>query len=406
MKVLNIVGARPNFVKMAPLLAAMQKSTVIDPVLLHTGQHYDDQMSKVFFENLGLSKPDISLKCGGGSHAEQTAKIMLAIEPVLVENQIDLVVVVGDVNSTLATSLVASKLGIPIAHIEAGLRSFDEEMPEEINRIVTDRLSSYLFTTCEDAGQNLVNEGIDTSKIFFVGNLMIDSLIRMQHESRASTIHSDLNIPENYGVVTLHRPSNVDFPKTLHQILDALEVIQKDLALIWPLHPRTKKAIEREGVKNRLEAMKNMTCISPLSYLDNLALMEKAKVVMTDSGGIQEETTVLKVPCLTLRENTERPVTILQGTNQLVGVRRDDILEGYRKVPDVFPKAPPLWDGQAAGRIVQVLEEIAKRDQTPSSEVCRFGTAYTHGKAFDRHQKSSEESGGLLPTSEDGRSLR
>jgi len=317
-------------------------------------------MSKVFFDNLGLKEPDIYLECGGGSHAEQTAKIMLAFESVLLENPVDLVVVAGDVNSTLACALVASKLHTPIAHIEAGLRSFDRQMPEEINRTLTDSLSDYLFTTCEDANQNLLKEGVDREKIFFVGNLMIDTLTAMLPKARSSSIHQTLSCPETYGLVTLHRPSNVDTPKTFSAILDALDTIQTKLPLIWPLHPRTKGAIEKQGLNKRIDSMKNLKIVEPLGYLDNLSLMDKAKVVLTDSGGIQEETTVLSVPCLTLRKNTERPITISQGTNRLVGVETENILQGYEAITKISPKSPPLWDGQTATRIVKILEDTLR----------------------------------------------
>jgi len=358
MKILNIVGARPNFMKMAPLLAAMQKSVKITPLLLHTGQHYDYKMSQVFFDNLGLKEPDIFLECGGGSHATQTAKIMLSFEPILLNNPVDLVVVAGDVNSTLACSLVASKLHIPLAHIEAGLRSFDREMPEEINRIVTDSLSDYLFTTCEDANKNLLKEGCAPEKIHFVGNLMIDTLCLMLPKARASSIHQDLACPPTYGLITLHRPSNVDSPATFSGILDALEAIQKDLPLIWPLHPRSKSAIEKHGFGKRIASLANLKIIDPLGYIDNLSLMDKARVVLTDSGGIQEETTVLNVPCLTLRKNTERPITITEGTNRLVGVETQNILEGFHAIATISPKSPPLWDGKTASRIVKILEAL------------------------------------------------
>ncbi|NGX50638.1 MAG: UDP-2,3-diacetamido-2,3-dideoxy-D-glucuronate 2-epimerase [Chlamydiae bacterium] len=357
MKVLAVVGARPNFMKMAPLLAAMKESSKIDPLLLHTGQHYDYKMSEVFFENLGLSEPDITLQCGGGSHAEQTAKIMLAFEPILLQNPVDLLLVAGDVNSTLACTLVASKLHIPIAHIEAGLRSFDRQMPEEINRIVTDSISDFLFTTCEEANQNLLKEGIDSSKIFFVGNLMIDTLLQLLPKARASSIHTKLGCSGSYGLVTLHRPSNVDSKESFNSILSALETIQKELPLIWPLHPRTKRAIERDGQSQRISSMKNLQLIEPLGYLENLALMERAKVVLTDSGGIQEETTVLNVPCLTLRQNTERPITITHGTNRLVGSQTKSILQGFNELRATSKSVPPLWDGQTASRIVKILEE-------------------------------------------------
>lgn len=360
MKILNIVGARPNFMKMAPLFAAMQKSKYLTPYLLHTGQHYDYQMSKVFFEDLGLKEPDIYLECGGGSHATQTAKVMEAFEPILLNHSFDLVTVVGDVNSTLACALVASKLHIPVAHIEAGLRSFDQKMPEEINRIVTDRLSDYLFTTCSEGDENLKNEGIAPSQVFFVGNLMIDTLLRLLPKARLSSIHQKINCSKTYGLVTLHRPSNVDEPKTFEGILDALETLQKELPLIWPLHPRTKAAIQNQNLEKRLQAMPNLQLISPLSYLDNLCLMDKAHVVLTDSGGIQEETTVLNVPCLTLRKNTERPVTITHGTNRLVGVETSNILQGFQDISKITPQSPPLWDGKTAPRIIEILEETLR----------------------------------------------
>lgn len=357
MKVLVIVGARPNFMKMAPLLAAIEQSETINATLLHTGQHYDYKMSKVFFDNLGIKEPDIYLECGGGSHAVQTAKIMLAFEPILLENSFDLVMVAGDVNSTLACSLVASKMHIPVAHIEAGLRSFDRHMPEEINRIITDSISDYLFTTCEDANINLQKEGVDPSKIYFVGNLMIDTLMHMLPKARASSIHESISCPLTYGLVTLHRPSNVDSLETFNGILDALETIQKDLPLVWPLHPRTKAAMEKNHLTSRIESMKNLKLIEPLGYIENLSLMDKAHVVLTDSGGIQEETTVLSVPCLTLRNNTERPITVTEGTNRLVGVQTQNILRGYQEIHSTEKKSPPLWDGKTAPRIVKILEE-------------------------------------------------
>ncbi|MEM7174694.1 MAG: UDP-N-acetylglucosamine 2-epimerase (non-hydrolyzing) [Chlamydiota bacterium] len=360
MRVLNIVAARPNFMKMAPLLVAMQKSKAIEPLLLHTGQHYDDQMSKVFFNELKIKDPDVFLECGGGSHAEQTAKVMLAFEPILVKNRVDLVVVVGDVNSTLACSLVAAKLHIPLAHIEAGLRSFDRVMPEEINRIVTDSLSNYLFTTTKGAERNLIKEGVHPSKIFFVGNLMIDTLYQRLPKARASPIHTKLKRFKTYGLVTLHRPSNVDSLAVFNEILNALETIQRDLPLIWPLHPRTEGVIRKQQLGERISRMKNIKLIKPLSYTETLALMDKAHVVLTDSGGIQEETTVLGTPCLTLRKNTERPITISHGTNHLVGIEAKDIIHGFYNMKKKFPNPPPLWDGKTAARIVKVLEDNIK----------------------------------------------
>ncbi|MCB0162689.1 MAG: UDP-N-acetylglucosamine 2-epimerase (non-hydrolyzing) [Anaerolineae bacterium] len=360
LKILNVVGTRPNLMKMAPLVACMQQPG-IDPILLHTGQHYDDRMSQIFFDELGLPKPDIYLDIGSGSHAEQTAKVMVAFEKVLQERRPDLVVVVGDVNSTLACALTASKLWVPVAHVEAGLRSFDRRMPEEINRIVTDALSDFLFTPSRDGDENLLREGISNEKIFFVGNVMIDTLNkhRAMAEQLGTPAHFGLS-PGGYGLLTLHRPANVDDPAVFGDILTALLEIEKEMPILFAVHPRTRQRIEQFGFQSRLSSAKNLRLVEPLGYLEFLDLMAHAQLVFTDSGGIQEETTILNVPCLTLRENTERPITITEGTNELVGVNKQHIVTSAKKILNGHSKVgrvPDLWDGQAAQRIVAILRK-------------------------------------------------
>ena len=360
-KIINIVGARPNFMKIAPIHRAMEASKKFEPILLHTGQHYDRKMSKIFFNDLGLPKPQIYLGVGSGSHAEQTAHIMVGIEKIILKLKPDLVLVVGDVNSTLAASLVAAKLHIPIAHVEAGLRSFDRAMPEEINRIVTDSLAQFLFVTEESGRKNLIAEGIPIEKIHLVGNVMIDSLRQHQKRSKQSDILTKLKLDHQpYSLLTLHRPSNVDNPENFIRLLNAFEKIEKRIPIIFPIHPRTKKMIDQFRLTGKVRAMKNFKLIDPLGYLDFLHLMENATFLLTDSGGIQEETTVLGIPCLTLRKNTERPVTINMGTNALVGMDTDKIVrESYQILSGKFKqgKTPPLWDGKASERIIKILEE-------------------------------------------------
>lgn len=359
-KVMNVVGARPNFMKIAPIQREMQRlSASFTPVLLHTGQHYDQQMSKLFFEDLELPQPDIYLGVGSGSHAEQTAKIMLDFEKVCLEQKPDIVLVVGDVNSTVACSLVASKLCIPVAHVEAGLRSRDRTMPEEINRIVTDALSDYLFTTEKSGTENLLQEGVDAAKIHFVGNVMIDSLTYFLEKAARSSILKQLELaPSEYVLVTLHRPSNVDDPASFLKILSAFETMDGQLPIVFPIHPRTEKNIARFGLEERVKSLRNLKLLPPVGYLDFMQLMRNAKFVMTDSGGIQEETTYLRIPCLTLRENTERPITADVGTNEVVGT---DIAKISALVERLLAgrwkkgRIPELWDGQAAQRIVQIL---------------------------------------------------
>ncbi|MEJ2635901.1 MAG: UDP-N-acetylglucosamine 2-epimerase (non-hydrolyzing), partial [Calditrichia bacterium] len=320
-RILNIVGARPNFMKIAPIQRAMKdRGSAFDPVLIHTGQHYDERMSKLFFNDLNLPKPDEYLGVGSGTHAQQTAKIMVEFERVCQVYRPDLVLVVGDVNSTAACSMVASKMWIPVAHVEAGLRSYDRKMPEEINRLVTDALSDYLFTSEKSGTDNLLKEGTNPSKIHFVGNVMIDSLAFFMDKAKESTILDELKIkPGKFALVTLHRPSNVDEPENFEKILSAFREIQKDISIIFPIHPRTEKNISKFGIEDSVRSMKNLHLIPPAGYLDFMQLEQNCRFVMTDSGGIQEETTYLGSPCLTLRENTERPVTVDLGTNEIVG---------------------------------------------------------------------------------------
>ncbi len=366
MKILNVVGARPNLIKMAPLVAEMAKHDRIEQRLLHTGQHYSENMSRVFFEELGLPEPDIYLGVGSGSHAWQTAQVMLGFENVCQELEPDLVVLVGDVNSTLACSLTAAKLWIRVAHVEAGLRSFDRRMPEEINRIVTDALSDLLFTTSRDADQNLLHEGIDPAKIFFVGNVMIDTLLKHRRRAAESDVLARLGLSaQGYALMTLHRPSNVDEEETLRGILAAVEELQARLPLVFPVHPRTRKNLEAFGLDEWLASMQQLIVTEPLGYLDFLCLMDRARLILTDSGGIQEETTILGVPCLTLRENTERPVTVTDGTNQVTGSSKERILEASLAVLEGRGKpgrTPELWDGRAAERIVQTILFTGKRE--------------------------------------------
>jgi UDP-N-acetylglucosamine 2-epimerase (non-hydrolysing) len=365
-KILNVVGARPNLMKAAPLLAEMARHPQIEQTLLHTGQHYDENLSRIFFQELGLPQPDIYLGVGSGSHAWQTAQVMIGFEKACQELEPDLAVVVGDVNSTLACAVTAAKLWIPVAHVEAGLRSFDRRMPEEINRIVTDALSDLLFTTSRDAGENLKREGIDLAKIHFVGNVMIDTLLSHRRRASESDVLARLGLmSREYALITLHRPSNVDDPDTLRGILSALEVVQTHLPLVFPIHPRTRKNVEALGMADWLASLDNLILTEPLGYFDFLCLMDHARLVLTDSGGVQEETTILGVPCLTLRENTERPVTVSEGTNEVIGSSPDRIVSASLAILHGNGKkgrAPDLWDGRAAQRIVQVILDWWERD--------------------------------------------
>lgn len=355
MKVINVVGARPNFMKIAPIIRELKKYPEFESLLVHTGQHYDKEMSKYFFNDLGLPKPNIYLGIGSGTHSEQTAKIMLEFGKVCLEEKPDLVMVVGDVNSTIACALVAAKLNIPAAHIEAGLRSFDRTMPEEINRILTDQISDYLFTHCREANKNLRNEGISDNKIFFVGNVMIDTLLTHLEIAKKSNILRKMNLgSRNYITITLHRPSNVDDLKFFNGIMEAIETISKKIKIIFPAHPRTTKQLEKLNIQKN----ENLLIIPPVGYFDFLCLMSNAALVLTDSGGIQEETTILGVPCLTLRHNTERSITVEQGTNKVIGNNSKKIIKSaltILKSPNYIPKTPELWDGKAAERIVKIL---------------------------------------------------
>ncbi len=364
MKVALVCGARPNFMKIAPLMRVIGKhnasseTNLIEPLLVHTGQHYDYEMSQVFFQDLELPQPDIYLGVGSGTHAGQTGKIMIEFEQVLFKYKPDLVVVVGDINSTLAATLAAVKLHIPVAHVEAGLRSYDRTMPEEINRLLTDVISDYLFTPSPDADENLKREGIADEKIFFIGNIMVDSLLYNMEKAERSQILTRLSLDKgNYAVLTLHRPSNVDKKESLLQVIQALQEISQRIPIVFPAHPRTRKSIESFEFMRFFEDGYTQF-IEPLGYLDFLKLEMNAKLVMTDSGGIQEETTVLNVPCLTLRSTTERPITITQGTNTLVHNDTSRIVEEAFKILDGKTKKgsiPKLWDGKTAERIVEII---------------------------------------------------
>ena len=357
MRITSVVGARPNFMKVAPLARALAGVEGVDHRIVHTGQHYAREMSDVFFRDLSIPVPDVDLGVGSASHAVQTARIMIEFEKVCAADRPNLVVVVGDVNSTMACTLVAAKLEIPVAHLEAGLRSFDRTMPEEINRVVTDALADYLFTTSREADENLKREGVDPEKIHFVGNVMIDTLLAHREKADRLDMASRFGMDgSEYAVMTLHRPSNVDDRLVLQEILQAVQDISESMPVIFPIHPRTAQRIREFELDPMVHGGVRLS--DPLGYLEFLSLMSGAKFVMTDSGGLQEETTILGVPCLTIRENTERPVTISEGTNVLVGTDRERILEEVRKILAGHwktPQVPEYWDGKAAGRIVAIL---------------------------------------------------
>lgn len=363
MKILNVVGARPNFMKMAPIIEAMNRyPKIIHHLLVHTGQHYDEKMSKAFFNDLDMPKPDINLEVGSGSHAEQTAKIMVEFEKVCLREQPDLVIVVGDVNSTMACTITAKKLGIKVGHVEAGLRSRDMDMPEEVNRLCTDVLCDYLFTTDHFANENLLAEGVAQGKIAFVGNVMIDTLLKHKEIAAGLNIAQKLGLEKGkFATLTLHRPSNVDDRETFEGILKALSKISETLPIIFPIHPRTRKMAEQFGLTGYFsngDKVQGLLLTEPLGYLEFLHLNMNAKMVLTDSGGLQEETTVLGVPCITMRQNTERPITCEIGTNVIVGNNPAAILLTAQKVlGGSFPAGniPEKWDGKAAERIVEWL---------------------------------------------------
>jgi len=354
-RILCIAGARPNFMKLAPLFRAFASAPEFDPVLVHTGQHYDDKMSGQFFRDLGLPTPAHNLEVGSSSHAQQTADIMKRFEPVLLQEAPRAVLVVGDVNSTVACALVAQKLGVFVIHVEAGLRSFDRSMPEEINRLVTDAISDLLLVTEESGLQNLKNEGAAVEKVVFVGNLMIDSLYFHLERSKSSQILENLGLRgQRFGLITLHRPSNVDDPAQLGELLRALRVIADDVPLYFPVHPRTRARLQDMEIGSRIHLLE------PLGYLDFVCLMAQSTIVLTDSGGIQEETTALSVPCLTLRGNTERPITIQEGTNRLAGTSYESVLNAWKQTVSSprTGKIPKLWDGQAAERCVAAIRAV------------------------------------------------
>lgn len=360
LKVINVVGARPNFMKVAPVVEAMKRrEREFTPLVVHTGQHYDAAMSEAFFSDLELPQPDVHLGVGSTSHAAQTAAIMERFEPVVLREQPDWVLVVGDVNSTLACALVCVKLGVKVAHVEAGLRSRDRTMPEEINRLLTDQIADLLFTPSADADENLRAEGIPPERIRLVGNIMIDSLYKHLERSRQSRVKEQLGLTDqSYAVLTLHRPANVDDPIVFGRILGALEGISEQLPVIFPVHPRTRKRIAELGLAARVANVKGLRLIDPLGYLDFLSLYSDARLVLTDSGGIQEETTVLGIPCLTLRENTERPITVTMGTNTIVGTDTAKITAAaFTALSETSKNAVsiPLWDGHTAERILAAL---------------------------------------------------
>jgi UDP-N-acetylglucosamine 2-epimerase (non-hydrolysing) len=370
MRITCVVGARPNFMKVTPILACSSGLPDVRCRLVHTGQHYDERMSALFFTELGMPKPDSYLGVGSGSHAVQTATVMLKFEDELNSHQADLVLVVGDVNSTLACALVAVKRHIPVAHVEAGLRSRDFSMPEEINRILTDQMSEYLFTTDREAGRNLLAEGIPAQRIHFVGNVMIDTLLRHRKHARRTDVLQRLALePRGYAVCTIHRADNVDTIEAAQRTLNAIAILADRLPVILPMHPRTRNRWTSFGLFDRLNRCRNLTITDPLGYLEFLALMDSAMLVLTDSGGIQEETTIIGVPCLTFRDNTERPITVSEGTNQLIGL---DLVRLATSVDEVLSgeivdgRTPELWDGQAAARILHVLRSHGAQ-QSPVS---------------------------------------
>ncbi|MFO0877269.1 MAG: UDP-N-acetylglucosamine 2-epimerase (non-hydrolyzing) [Gemmataceae bacterium] len=355
MKIVAVAGARPNFMKIAPLMWEMRRRPGLDSYLVHTGQHYDQKMSHLFFVELNIPRPDIDLEVGSGSHAVQTAEVMKRFEKVLLDQKPDAILVVGDVNSTIACALTAVKLGIRVAHVEAGLRSFDRTMPEEINRILTDAISDWLFVTESSGLDNLRREGVPDERIHLVGNVMIDTLLACRAQAESSQVLEQLGLAGRpYGVLTLHRPANVDDPAVFGELMGAIQRLARELPLVFPVHPRTRRSLAAVGA----ESCPGLLLTEPLGYLDFMKLLASARIVLTDSGGIQEETTVLGVPCLTLRNNTERPITCTQGTNRLVGLQPERIIEEGLAVlaaPPATGRVPDLWDGQAARRIVDIL---------------------------------------------------
>lgn len=366
MKILHVVGARPNFVKIAPIYKEISARGDLEQILLHTGQHYDDEMSGIFFEEFGLPAPDVNLQVGSGTHAVQTAEVMKRLEPVLDDVEPDWTLVVGDVNSTLAATIVAVKKHLRVAHVEAGLRSFDRTMPEEINRVLTDQVANLLLTPSRDGDENLIKEGVDPSRIRFVGNVMIDTLVAVlpRAQERWPGLKSQLGLPDRFALVTMHRPANVDDPTVLTQILTELERLSKGvLPVVFPVHPRTRSRMQ--DLERSFSDRAAITFMDPVGYVDFLALTAAAGLVVTDSGGIQEETTYLGTPCLTVRANTERPVTITEGTNHLVSPTEIHQAALEALTAETVPGRPELWDGQAAQRIVTTISETS----TPNQEI-------------------------------------
>jgi UDP-N-acetylglucosamine 2-epimerase (non-hydrolysing) len=358
-KIHLVVGARPNFIKASPVYRSLNQLNKFELKLVNTGQHYDQNMSSIFIQELRMKEPDINLEVRSGLHGEQTGKILSLYEKVLIKDKPNMVIVFGDVNSTIACSLAAAKLGIPIAHVESGLRSFDWKMPEEINRVLTDRLSTFLFTTSPEAKDNLINEGISIEKIHFVGNTMIDSLIEFQDKFEKSNVRENLDIQGDYALITLHRPSNVDNGNNLKKLINSIQNTSKIIPCIFPIHPRTKKKLQSAKLYNELLNNKRIKLIDPMGYIDFMCLQMNARIVLTDSGGIQEETTFFGVSCITVRENTERPITISNGTNKLIGAEYDKIPEEIEDtIKDKCDKysIPTLWDGNSAGRISKILD--------------------------------------------------
>ncbi|HUP23665.1 MAG TPA: UDP-N-acetylglucosamine 2-epimerase (non-hydrolyzing) [Thermoanaerobaculia bacterium] len=384
MRVMSVVGARPNFMKMAPVVRALKRSAGVESLLVHTGQHYDEELSEVFFRQLGMPEPDASLAVGSGTHAEQTGRLLTALERSCIELGPDLVLVGGDVNSTMAAALAAAKLKIPVGHVEAGLRSFDRSMPEEVNRVVADHLSELLFTTEESGSRNLRREGVAEERIFFVGNCMVDTLLEHIEHALAQEPWSERQLdPGGYLLATLHRPANVDDPTVLRGLVDALNEASRMLPVVLPLHPRTRKRLE-EGA---ISMSRGVRLEPPLPYLSFLGLMARARCVLTDSGGIQEETTALGVPCLTLRRNTERPITVELGTNKVIGNEPDQIVEALQEALADERKAgsqlPPLWDGKAGVRVAEIVAEWGGQNRTIGTKVS--GRFPNHRHAFPRH---------------------
>ena len=373
-RIVLVAGARPNFIKIAPIARALGREPgVFSSMLVHTGQHYDAGMSDVFFDQLGIPRPDFNLQVGSGSHARQTAAVMTGFEDVLVKTKPDLVLVVGDVNSTIACAMAAAKLHIPVAHVEAGLRSFDRTMPEEINRVLTDQISDWLFVTEPAAEVNLAREGIDPARVHFVGNVMIDTLLSCREHARRLGIPAALGLGNTpYAVLTLHRPHNVDQREVFEQIMQGVEHISRDLTIVFPMHPRTRETLlASHGAAAMLESGR-LRLVEALGYLEFLGLVERSHAVLTDSGGVQEETTVLGVPCLTLRPNTERPATVNEGTNRIVGTSAHRIIEAWDSIkasPTPVGRRPKLWDGRAAERIVEIL----RRDVEAKAMAQKFG---------------------------------